>query len=128
MIYTRSDKIADLERAQTLIRRVNWDELIELGIKCPECGSHDLYADAFESDDWFIYNSCGRSFLWKVGKDAIEKKYLSIGGTRCPYCDSTFIVGGDIETTSGYGWQRVFCEDCGKAWNDFYQLVGIEED
>ncbi len=56
-----------------------------------------------------------------------KTKYLEAGGSFCPFCESTDIVGGSMTFDSGSLEQKVKCEACGKAWFDVYRLVDVEE-
>ena len=47
--------------------------------------------------------------------------------SHCPFCDSDQIEGGFLEMDGSSAWQPVVCNDCGKGWNDIYNLVGYEE-
>jgi hypothetical protein len=60
-------------------------------------------------------------------KDQITE-YLKHGGNGCPYCKSRNITADQIEIPDGTTtFQTVYCEACGKSWNDIYELTGIEE-
>ena len=54
-----------------------------------------------------------------------EEKYIASGGTICPFCGSSDIEGGSIETHSGYATQDVFCPKCEREWQDSYILAGF---
>lgn len=56
-----------------------------------------------------------------------NEEYVKAGGCRCPFCGGTSLYGGFTEVDEGGAWQPVFCEDCGKEWNDIYKLLGYEE-
>jgi transposase-like protein len=57
--------------------------------------------------------------------DEQKQTYIGGGGVYCPYCHSHNITALIFD---GEGMcQPVRCEDCGKEWNDIYQLVDIEE-
>lgn len=43
----------------------------------------------------------------------------------CPYCNGTDIVTGNYEPETQV--QDITCENCGKTWNEVFQLTGIEE-
>jgi len=53
-----------------------------------------------------------------------DKEYTEFGGTRCPYCESL-----DLEHTMAWNdgikyHQDVECMDCGRSWEDVYELKG----
>ncbi len=56
-----------------------------------------------------------------------QKKYVSSGGVRCPYCGSDDIEGGFVEINAGGAEQELVCNACQKKWRNVYQLVHIEE-
>lgn len=56
----------------------------------------------------------------------LESKYLSNGGTRCPFCGSIDITGGPVETGSGMATQPMSCDSCEASWRDDYDLIGIK--
>ena len=56
---------------------------------------------------------------------AAISQYLLTGGTACPNCLSTDIVGGHVEVDHGGAWQEISCSACGLEWDDAYQLVAI---
>jgi hypothetical protein len=60
--------------------------------------------------------------------DEQKEKYVTDGGVRCPYCDSGDIEGGYIETDMGVAEQKIWCNQCGKRWWDYYNLSSIEEE
>lgn len=49
-------------------------------------------------------------------------------GGRCPYCGGMQIEGGHIAVEDGFCGQPVGCNDCGKSWEDVYELVGVTPD
>ena len=57
----------------------------------------------------------------------VKANYLTHKGAYCPYCDTSDIQGGPVEIDSGYCWQEVACNQCGREWQDVYQLVEIVE-
>lgn len=56
-----------------------------------------------------------------------DEQYVKTGGTKCPVCESTDIVGGSVEVNAGSAWQKISCNDCDATWNDVYKLVGYAE-
>ncbi len=56
-----------------------------------------------------------------------KKAYLSHKGTRCPYCESERIDGGD------FNWdiplvQEVNCLDCERSWGEVLEPVDVIEE
>lgn len=56
-----------------------------------------------------------------------RNKYLSEGGSHCPYCDCTDISSGAFEADATVGWQNVVCHNCKAEWQDIWELTGVEE-
>ena len=55
-----------------------------------------------------------------------EKDYVMRSGIPCPFCESEDVdTTGPVQTDIGVAWQPVFCNDCGKEWNDQYTLTGF---
>lgn len=46
------------------------------------------------------------------------KKYQASGGTACPFCGSSDIVGGRVDVDERKAWQDVTCSACNKRWQD----------
>ena len=55
-----------------------------------------------------------------------EQKYIDHGGVICPYCLSTDITSGHIESDAAIAWAKVSCNCCDKQWQDLYTLTGID--
>lgn len=54
--------------------------------------------------------------------------YLAHRGLRCPYCKGRDLGPERPRTDDLTGeevWIRVECEDCGRAWDEIYALVGV---
>jgi len=60
--------------------------------------------------------------------DSAETKYISQLGVRCPFCDTTDISAGEIETYDNYKYQNVKCDTCNKEWTDMYKLTKVDLD
>ena len=56
-----------------------------------------------------------------------EKEYVDISGSRCPFCNSENIEGGNMDYYGSGVSQEVLCLDCGKRWMDDYSLTGFTE-
>ena len=56
-----------------------------------------------------------------------KTEYLEAGGSFCPFCKSTDIVGASMTFDSCSIEQKIECGACGKHWFDVYRLVGVEE-
>jgi transposase-like protein len=57
-----------------------------------------------------------------------HEEYISHGGSKCPYCESTNIAAdGMLEVDGTDAWQDIECEDCGETWQDVFKLVGYEK-
>lgn len=54
-----------------------------------------------------------------------QDEYVKQGGTCCPFCKSTDIVGDSIEIDCGTASQEVSCNDCNGEWKDQYDLAGF---
>ena len=63
--------------------------------------------------------------MTRLTEDKVQK-YLNADGSRCPFCGSDNIEGGEFEFDGV--WREVFCLDCHEYWKDIYQLVGIYYD
>ena len=57
-----------------------------------------------------------------------KKDYIDGDGGECPYCHSTDIEGAGFNMEAGTVWQEITCAQCGKSWQDVYELTSIEED
>ena len=55
-----------------------------------------------------------------------KKKYVE-RPFNCPFCDSEKIKGDEPEITDFIVYRKVECVDCGKVWEERFDLVGIEE-
>ena len=58
-----------------------------------------------------------------------QREYVNNYGTlcRCPFCHSTMIEGdGSIEFEENKVWQKIYCLNCDKTWQDVYKLVGYQ--
>lgn len=65
--------------------------------------------------------------LNQVEEDQSQGKYVRLGGTHCPFCDSEEITGNEINIDAGTATQEISCSNCDKEWNDLYTLSGYEE-
>lgn len=63
-----------------------------------------------------------------VPKLVEDKEYLKKAGQICPFCKSHDISAGvDTHIDCTVAWNEVTCNECGKKWNDIFQLIGYEE-
>lgn len=53
------------------------------------------------------------------------REYLAEGGSKCLYCGSKDIEGGNTEMDGDSGTCQITCNDCGKEWYDCYTLTGV---
>jgi hypothetical protein len=53
--------------------------------------------------------------------------YLASGGTICPYCQSSRISAGELDSEGTGATQEVECKDCGAEWFDVFTLVDVLE-
>lgn len=53
--------------------------------------------------------------------------YLKSGGTSCPFCGSTDIIGDEIDFDGGQLTQEVHCQECDEQWVDSYKLISAEQ-
>ena len=62
--------------------------------------------------------------------NAQKKEYIDNFGLVCPYCHSRNIEElGTIEfDDDGAPKQDVECHDCGKLWENIYELVNVMEE
>ncbi len=62
--------------------------------------------------------------------DEQKKVYLENFGNMCPYCHyrSPTTIGDIEEDDDGAQKQWLTCDDCGKCWEDIYELVDIREE
>ena len=51
-----------------------------------------------------------------------KKEYLN-NPWHCPFCNSEDISAGD----GGEGYREVTCNECGKMWNEIFEITDIEE-
>jgi len=54
-----------------------------------------------------------------------KKAYLK-NPSRCPFCKSNNISGGEIDMESLETWQHCSCDDCHEEWMDIYKLCSVE--
>ncbi len=45
---------------------------------------------------------------------------------NCPVCNSSKIIGGNIDNEDGECWQEVECESCKSSWQEVYNFSHIE--
>lgn len=58
-----------------------------------------------------------------------KEKYISDGGTWCPYCGNTDLNRGTpFKITGKKILQRISCIECNSAWHNEYLLINIIED
>jgi len=55
---------------------------------------------------------------------AIES-YIDSNGSRCVYCKSKNIEGGDTEFDGSKIFQNCRCNACDKEWTETYSLTGV---
>lgn len=55
-----------------------------------------------------------------------DKEYLE-APNHCPFCDSDQVTGDAVEVQHLHAYQPVSCLDCGKTWEDVYQLTHYVE-
>jgi len=60
-------------------------------------------------------------------EDQGDNEYVRLGMSRCVYCKSGDIEGGDAEVDGGDAYVPVHCNDCNSQWNDVYKFQGIED-
>lgn len=115
---------------------------------CTACKSDDVRADSYsswdpETEKWeteeayekFFCRQCegDTSVDWvPVKQHAIltleeQADYVREGYGQCPYCKSDQIEGGSWENEGNIVWQRVSCFDCGRSWQDIYELSNIDQ-
>ncbi len=56
-----------------------------------------------------------------------KKKYIECS-SKCPFCGSIDIEGGEVDVDGVIARQQITCNGCQKKWNDIYTLTGIEEE
>ena len=60
------------------------------------------------------------------------QEYVDKNGLYCPFCGSMGLHTGKPEVGDSIIWQSVRCVDCGREWDDRYDLtsihIGEEED
>lgn len=66
-------------------------------------------------------------FICEATDKEISALYLKCRGTRCPYCRSTDIVGGDHNTDDNWHSVLIECGNCGATWDDIYTLNSISD-
>ena len=89
------------------------------GHDCPMCGKW-VYGDGPGDERCRECQQAQRSgdMNRKHAKEYLENPHF------CPYCDSRDIEFQDLELDSEIS-QKVRCNECGRAWYDLYQLVGV---
>lgn len=55
-----------------------------------------------------------------------KEKYLA-SPVHCPFCNSTDISAGFLETEGNSAYCTVDCKTCGKSWRDVYTLTEVED-
>ena len=60
--------------------------------------------------------------------DEQRKAYIDAGGVHCPFCGSSDIEGGFVETDAGRATQPISCLTCDQHWTDEYVLAAITPD
>lgn len=60
-------------------------------------------------------------------ENSSEGEYVRLGMSRCVYCNSSDIEGGDAEVDGGDAYVPVHCNNCNAQWNDVYKFQGIED-
>jgi len=61
----------------------------------------------------------------KLSKSA-KKRYIELGGIKCPFCLSDHIEAGKYYPEANFIYQDVSCLDCHEDWSDQYTLTDIE--
>lgn len=56
-----------------------------------------------------------------------DGEYVRLGMSRCVYCRSEDIEGGDAEVDGADAHVPVHCNDCNSQWSDVYKFQGIED-
>lgn len=54
-----------------------------------------------------------------------KQAYIKKKGVSCPFCAAESIHGGFVEIEAGKAFQDMHCAECGKEWQDVYQLVNV---
>lgn len=101
-------------------------------VRYQHLGQHPIY----QKNEWQARAAEGKvlSGYWQWVRDTVEcdgamsrEEYLAQGGTKCPHCESTHLVGGSVDVDRGNAFQEVSCLDCGRSWIDEYILTGWSE-
>lgn len=59
---------------------------------------------------------------------ATQAQYVTEGGRHCPNCRSQNIDTLEpLESDGPIAWQQVECHDCGKQWQDNFNLNGYSK-
>ena len=53
--------------------------------------------------------------------------YLASGGQNCPFCNSYRITAEEFEDEGLTIFREIKCNDCGKKWDEVFQLEQIYE-
>lgn len=56
-----------------------------------------------------------------------QGEYARLSPSRCLYCRSENISGGDPEVDGDSAFVPVHCEDCCSQWNEVYRFEGVED-
>jgi uncharacterized protein (DUF983 family) len=56
-----------------------------------------------------------------------ESEYVKGLGSKCPFCGSEDLMGGDRYFGKGYITYDVRCQACEEEWAEDYTLTGIVE-
>jgi hypothetical protein len=71
---------------------------------------------------------CTESTVSGVGclSDAQKAAYVASGGSECPFCGGTEMLGHEMNFEGGGIAQEITCQ-CGRSWWDVYTLSGMED-
>ncbi len=58
---------------------------------------------------------------------ACKKKCLEKSGSLCPFCESSGLSSGPVQTDGSVGWADVECEGCGASWQDVRAMTDMTE-
>jgi transposase-like protein len=53
-----------------------------------------------------------------------DAEYVKHRGSKCPFCQTENIEGGDIDFDSAMMSQKMSCHYCEQEWVDLYSLTG----
>lgn len=58
--------------------------------------------------------------------EAQKAAYLA-DSSKCPYCGSSDIEGGEVDCQGDNHYQDIQCNACDRTWTDTYSLIAVDD-